>query len=55
MICDIKFASVSQSENITIGPRKNKTNYPKPCFLGNKFSMIRNSIAGELTKSLNPC
>lgn len=24
MICDMKFATVSQSENITIGPRKNK-------------------------------
>jgi len=56
MICDIKFATVSQSENITIGPEEKQREFdPKPRFLGNEFSMIRNSIGGELTKSLTLC
>jgi hypothetical protein len=42
MICDIKFGTVSQSENITI--RRGKGVQSKtPAFSANKFSMIRNS------------
>jgi hypothetical protein len=38
MICDIKFATVSQSENITIGPEEKQREFdPKPRFLGKKF------------------